>query len=565
MKKIYSALLLSFGLATLQSNAQCNASFIYSSQANGIISFTSTSTPANSLTAYTWYFGDGGSATGSGVAGQATWHQYSANANFVVTLIINNATAMCSDSVSQTVAISNYTPPSGCSLNAGFSNYLPGGSGNMNFTNNSSGTLTSTTYTWDYGDGSPNTYLTNGAHNYAANGNYTVTLYANNNVTPTCVDTQTMPVTITNVCGLNASFNHTVGANGNVSFVSTSTGTNANTYYTWYFGDNTTGTAVATSHTYQNGTWYATLSIQNSSIAPTCIDTIMQPIVVTTNTCLAQAGFIYTAAPGGVVTFSNASTGANANTSYTWNFGNGTISNNPAAPTTTYLATGNYTVSLVMNNGNGCTSTVYQLVSVNAGTCVANANFTLNYGGSPGVWNAVPAYPWNVSAASWSWGDGSTSTNLYGTHNYSVSGNYFICLSVTLSCGDTATSCNTYSVYRSASASMIQINVVQPPLVNVDQVVATGITKSAKPAARLRVQPNPSHGIVSITTEGMSTDKANIVVLDALGREVLNLNQDIEQGTGSTMLDLSNYQSGIYFVRVKSGTELLSSRIVVQH
>lgn len=112
---------------------------------------------------------------------------------------------------------------------------------------------------------------------------------------------------------------------------------------------------------------------------------------------------------------------------------------------------------------------------------------------------------------------------------------------------------------------MIQINVVQPPLVNVDQVVATGITKSAKSAAGLRVQPNPSHGIVSITTEGMSTDKANIVVLDALGREVLNLNQDIEQGTGSTMLDLSNYQSGIYFVRVKSGTELLSSRIVVQH
>ena len=564
MKKIYVLLVvLAFYLVSTSATAQCSAGFNFTYGSNGMVSFTSTSVGTNSVTQYTWMFGNGATYTAMGNAGASTNYQFSANTNFGVTLyIFTSSPTACSDSITQTLAISNFTPPGGCSLNAGYSNYLPGGAGNMNFSNNSTGTLASTTYTWNYGDGSANTFATNGAHTYTANGNYVVTLFANNNVSPTCVDTQTMPVTITNACGIQASFSSSVGPNGGVTFISTSTGTTANSWFEWSFGDGSSSVGTSTFHTYYNGTYFVTHTVKSSQTAPTCIDTVGQVIVVNTNTCTTQPAFAYTVGAGGLVNFSNLSTGGNTSTTYNWNFGNGSISNS-VNPVVTYSNGGTYVVSLQMTNSGNCFNTSTQTISVNTTTCVANPNFSMAYGGTVGVWNAIPAYPWNVVNASWSWGDGSVSNTLYGTHNYSVTGNYVICLSVTVSCGDTATSCNTYSVYRSAAPGMIQVTVIPPVLKNLDEVEATGISTFDAPSFAASLVPNPSEGLFYVNTVANESSSLNIEITDNVGRQILQHNFDLRQNKAT--IDLSDQASGIYFVRLQSGSQVQHQRIVVQH
>lgn len=564
MKKIYSHLIV-FALifVTVGVRAQCSAGFNFTYGSNGMVSFTSTSVGTNSVTQYTWMFGNGSTYTAMGNAGATAIHQFSANANFAVSLyIFTPSPSACSDSITQTLAISNFTPPGGCSLNAGFSNFLPGGAGNMNFTNNSSGTLASTTYTWNYGDGSPNTFGTNGARTYTANGNYTVTLYANNNVTPSCVDTQTMPVTITNACGIQASFTSSVGPNGGVTFISTSTGTTVNSWFEWSFGDGSSSVGSSAFHTYFNGTYFVTHTVKSSQIAPNCIDTVGQQIVINTNTCTTQPAFSYSVGAGGVVTFSNLSTGGNANTTYNWNFGNGSISNS-INPIVTYSNAGTYVVSLQMTNSGSCFNTTTQTISVNTATCLANPNFSMAYGGTVGVWNAIPAYPWNVVSASWSWGDGSVSNTLYGTHNYSLTGNYVICLSVTVSCGDTATSCNTYSVYRSAAPGMIQVTVITPVLKNVDEDNVSGISALDKPNFVATLLPNPSEGVFYVNTEAIESNLLQFEITNNMGRQILQRCVDLEQS--NAVIDLSDQASGIYFVRLQSGSQVQHRRIVLQH
>jgi hypothetical protein len=298
---------------------------------------------------------------------------------------------------------------------------------------------------------------------------------------------------------------------------------------------------------------------------PSCSDIAIQALTVSNNTCQSQAVFSYTQGANGLVNYSNQSTGANASTTYTWNFGNGTISFSAGNPSTTYLNGGFYTVLLYMDNGNGCVKTSTQIVSVNSVSCTANANFTLNYGGSPGVWNAIPAYPWNVSFANWSWGDGGYSYNLYGTHNYSVSANYNICLSVGANCGDSATACSTYSVYRSAAAAMVQINVIAPTLKNVDNANTTGIVNHTPLNFKLSVNPNPSNGQFMLMASGMNSDKLSISIHDSMGRLILKQDQTTTGDQVMNLLDLSQQADGIYFISVQNGTQELNSKVLLQH
>jgi PKD repeat protein len=98
-------------------------------------------------------------------------------------------------------------------------------------------------------------------------------------------------VNVTSICNLNASFSHTLGANGQVLFSSTATGTIGSSGYAWNFGDNTNGTGKNTSHTYANGTYMVTHVVTNYSVIPTCTAVAYDTITVTNNTCIANAGF----------------------------------------------------------------------------------------------------------------------------------------------------------------------------------------------------------------------------------------------------------------------------------
>ena len=276
--KIYFGLLICFlfCLKTNYSKAQCLANFNYTVNANGAVNFIAVCSPVNSITTqYYWNFGNNQTytATGSPVASTT----YSANGTYTVSLFFLTAPS-CSNDVSILININNVNTPT-CNINANFvSSQL--GNGAVSFSSTSTGTNAGTVYSWNFGDSSPNGSGSAITHSYSANGTYNVLLFAYNNSPIGCNDSVMIPITVNSLpCGLNAGFNYTQGSNGQVNFVSTSTGTTAGTIYQWKFGDATTGNGNPTSHTYSvNATYIATLTVINNSV--TCFSSMVHTIVV---------------------------------------------------------------------------------------------------------------------------------------------------------------------------------------------------------------------------------------------------------------------------------------------
>ena len=138
------------------------------------------------------------------------------------------------------------------------------------------------------------------------------------------------------------------------------------------------------------------------------------------------------------VQFTDLSTTAGGTiTQWQWDFGDGTFGNTQN-PIHTYTAAGNYNVSLVVTNSNGClrTLTKPQYIQIASG---ATADFSNNTPSS-----CTPPVNINfqnlssgtgVLTYAWSFGDGSTSTLLNPSHTYITPGSYTVQLIVTNSTG----------------------------------------------------------------------------------------------------------------------------------
>ncbi len=622
--------------------AQCAANFIYSVNPNGNVTFTSTSTLANSVTTvYYWSFGNGSPTfTGTGATGMFPNTNYTINGTYTVTLFILSISPSCSTSISQTVSV-NTVNTGTCNLVANFS-ASQGANGLVNFNNTSTGTFTGTTYSWNFGNGNTST-ATSPATTYTANGTYIATLTANNNFTPSCTSTKTLAivvnsfcnlnaafsavpgnngsvalsnlttpsvgvtytwnfgnstssnqsnpalsynangtytitlmaqtftpactssasavVTITNVstCNLNANFTTSQTGNGGVSFNNTSTGTSSTSTYAWTFGNGNNSTANAPSTTYTaNGSYIVTL-VANNNTTPSCTST-KTLVVNISNICNLTANFNYTVGNNGQVSFANVTTNTAVNTTYLWNFGDNTTFNNANPPTHTY-ATGVYNVMLTATNFSTfptCMDTAMHIIYV-TNTCVANANFTLSPTGTPKFWNAIPANTANISAAQWSWGDGTTSNTLFTSHLYSVAATYTICLSTTISCGASATYCSSYYIYKSASADgndMIEVNVIDASSV--------GLKNNAKNNNSFVVYPNPNNGMFTVKMDGLSEGAVNIEVYNVYGQLLAEVQAE---STGKNMeqaMNLPTLNEGVYMLKISNNGNTVIKKISVQ-
>jgi RHS repeat-associated protein len=129
------------------------------------VTFTNTSQPTATLSAYLWQFGDGYTSTITNPV-----HSYSALGNYTVTLTAWNGTAQ--DTLTKTRQIT-VTP------HADFSGSPTSGRAPLavTFSNASQPANEITSYLWKFGDGVTSTQM-NPTHNYAATGEYTVTLTA---------------------------------------------------------------------------------------------------------------------------------------------------------------------------------------------------------------------------------------------------------------------------------------------------------------------------------------------------------------------------------------------------
>ena len=289
---------------------------------------------------YTWSWGD---ATPNNTGATAS-HTYAAPGTYVVTLTVSNPCG--STSTSQLVVVI-------CSpITANF--YTLGTALSRNFVSN--GTGQPTTYTWTWGDGTPNGFGSSRTHTFAVDGKYYVTLKVKN----ACGDSAVFGDTVA-VCGpVTSSFTHTTSG----SVLNATATSSANTVrWKWYFGDGTTGSGATPAHTYAtSGSFSVRLVSYNlcgdSASATNTVVVCVTPVARFTATIISSSG------AGMKVLFdATSSTGA---TQYKWFFGDGNsatgtnfVQHNYSVPSLSYV------VTLIVNNTCGDDDTLsYRLSQI---------------------------------------------------------------------------------------------------------------------------------------------------------------------------------------------------------
>ncbi len=371
MKKIYIktilAALLFLGFKT--TNAQCVANCTFAIGTGGAVTFTSTSTGTSSNTVYYWTFGDGN--TSSTINNIFANNTYTANGTYNGYLFIYDTASVstCSAGIAFSLTITN----AACSGSASFAN-TAGPSGLENFNSTSTGIAPNSTYFWNFGDGNTaNTGTSWGAsHTYTAGGSYTVTMVVTDPLS-ICSYTAVQTISVTIVpCSLVANYTFTNSAAGLVNFTSTSTGTTANTIYSWDFGDFTYGSGATVSHTYaSNGNYNVNLNIMDS-IVFTCSDTITKLVPVTNVPCLANSTFSVTKDSSIAYTWKAFPAYSPNILAANWNWGDGNNSTG-LYPSHTYSAAGFYSICLSVTVS--CTSgPISSTTCVNTNIWRINAN-----------------------------------------------------------------------------------------------------------------------------------------------------------------------------------------------
>jgi len=87
-----------------------------------------------------------------------------------------------------------------------------------------------------------------------------------------------------------------------------------------------------------------------------------------------------------------------------------------------------------------------------------------------------------------------------------------------------------------------------------------------KEATEIKVFPNPSDGRFQLTFEYNGKEKITAKVFDITGKMVKNITAELEIGETSVTanIDLETPSSGIYFIRIEMGQQLLTKKIIVR-
>lgn len=382
------------------------------------VQFTDNSSAGSgTINSWFWDFGDGITSTQ-----QNPNHVYNSSGNYNVSLIITN-----SNGCTKTLTKPNYIA-TGAGLNALFTNSTPTGCivpETISFQNLSSGSGT-LGYLWNFGDGNTST-ASQPTHTYTSPGNYVARLIVTNNTG--CVDTFFHPTSI-NIGVLRASFSAPNTICAGTAFSLTTTTVPTPVAVRWNFGDGTSSTDINPVKLYNNsGTYNIKLIVGTGN----CADSTTKTITVKPRSVTAFTGSPLTGCSlPHTVNFTNSSTSA---ISYNWSFGDGSSSTD-VSPAHTYTSAGNYTVTLITTNANGCTDTLRKTDYVKIQRPQVVINNLPQRGCSPLTWtfDATITSTEPVTEYLWNFGDGSTSTQVNPTHVFPT-GSYDIELIITTASG----------------------------------------------------------------------------------------------------------------------------------
>ena len=233
----------------------------------------------------------------------------------------------------------------------------------------------------------------------------------------------------------------------------------------WNLGDGQTSTAASPSHSYAAaGTYNVTLTVTDNQGAT---NSVVHSVTVSPANQTPTAAFT-SSCTNLTCTFTNSSSDPDGSISAnSWTFGDGQTSS-ATSPAHGYAAAGTYTVTLTVTDNQGATSSpTSQTVTVTAPNQPPVASFTKSCTGLTCSFTSTSSdADGSITAYSWTFGDGGTSTLQNPSHTYGAGGTYTVTLTVTDNRGAKNSS--------SQSVTVTQPN--RPPTVNAgpDQIVVLG-------------------------------------------------------------------------------------------
>ncbi len=549
---------------------------------------------------YSWFFGDGTSATGSPVT-----HTFAYGGIYGVLLVGSSTTANCSDSVflADTVAGPFNCPSVSSSIGGGAGTSMTKTFIGYTYAN-SIGTYT-TTFSWDFGNGA--TAIGNQVtYTYPLAGTYNVRLITNwfSGGTLVCADTAYTPVVagvLFNCATASNSFTVT-GSAGYKWFIPTVTpsstlGVTISNTWTWGDGTTTAGTnSSGIGHNYlQPGTFTACLVtrwMQSGTTNVLCADTFCAPVTVTLPNVIYGYVHVDSVVNQPIDSFKVWLISYDAQTSLL-----------AAVDSMTVGSTGPASFQF-MNKPAGIYRTKAHKLNQTAGSL----GFAPTYRDSSLTWNGAQTFVHN-NATTWSGGiflraalvtagpgfvGGSV---LQGANKGTADGdpvvNQLVFLrdaatgalvrsAYTNSAGQysfTNLPLGSYTVYPeemnyattpsptltlSASASSENNMLFKKDDVDMDikPVSATGIGTAATASLDFTVIPNPTSGKVSLAIPGAVTRDADVRITSMTG-QVVYVNR--VSGARAALLDLSHLQGGVYFITVSSNAGAGTAKLVITH
>jgi len=388
-------------------------------------------TNVNAVTIWNWNFGDGNFSSI-----QNPVHTFATFGNYTVTLTItdtNGAVGSVSHVVTiQKLPIANfaYTTPNCSNDPVHFTDLSSTQNGFIRY------------WIWNFGDGTPVDTVffpenPNPDHVFPNPGTFIVTLSIMNS--DSCKDDVSLPVTVTPSPIANFQFDGKC-EDQVVQFTDASFANGAGNVVAWSWdfddpssGINNTSASQNPIHTFATaGTYFVKLTVTNFN---NCTDTIIKQLVINPP---PPIGFTFTAACLNEIIFFSPDTAImeiGAIQTWLWDFGDG-ITSSSAYTAHSYIATGNYTVTLTVTDTSDCENVISKIVQVNplpfahfdAGTsnCAqATVQFT-------NLSNATAGY---IVRWEWDFGDGNTQTvnfpsNPSVQHVYALPGTYPVVLTI---------------------------------------------------------------------------------------------------------------------------------------
>ncbi|MGB1039128.1 MAG: PKD domain-containing protein, partial [Bacteroidia bacterium] len=229
-----------------------------------------------------------------------------------------------------------------------------------------------------------------------------------------------------------------------------------------------------------------------------------------------------------IAVFGNSSTIEEGELSFKWDFGDGSFSTSRDCEHS-YNDPATYYVSLIADPGNGCSDTLIKSIEVNA---LPDASFDYTFNSEDIRFNG----PESNENYLWDFGDGNISTLQNPTHQYinPIQDTFKVCLKT-----------------KKGECWNEECQTIDLRKASVDEL--------SNLADWVKVYPNPTKGKISIKVQYI--DNLEFQIIDLLGH---NIKVPFSKSESSTHLfDCSHLADGVYFVRIKSGTNHTTRRFVI--